>query len=108
MKTKLIKGKVDILLVDGCTEAQYHEYKFGGMWLNQVRWKVVNFIDKLTEEQADGLVSVQQFGMKCRPAGIFDEPHETAIEALNSWITYYAKKGEVFNPKTTLIFTKQK
>lgn len=56
MKTKQIKGKVDILLVGGLPEQKVNEFKFGGMWLNMIRWKYISTIEGITEFEADLLM----------------------------------------------------
>ena len=125
LKTKTIQAKATILLVDGMTEAQYHEYKFGGMWLNQVRWKVVNFADMLTEEQAEGLVdksvvyknSINAFnwlltGNDVLVSNPYNEPrsedYDNSIKSIfeSNYKLWQSAESKVFNPKTTLIFIK--
>jgi hypothetical protein len=112
MKTKLIKGKVDILLVDGLPNGKSVNYKYGDiMFIGQAtesKWKYINTLENLTEDEADGLVEsdyvVDKNGYCDYLRGWFD-PRLTAVESFQSLLD----DNEIinFNPSTTLIFVKQ-
>ena len=124
METKLIKGKVDILLVDGLPkeardfkyfndkENPYMSYKLGVVVereyaFPQGNWKFISTIENLSEIEADGLVEsdyvVDKNGYCDYLRGWFD-PRLTAVESFQSLLD----DNEIinFNPSTTLIFVK--
>ena len=124
MKTKIIKGKVDILLVDGLPkeardfkyfndkENPYMSYKLGVVVereyaFPQGNWKFISTIENLSEIEADGLVERQASDIK-----IYLNYNKMrfkigmkAIESFQSLLQANDENNE-FNPKTTLIFIK--
>lgn len=129
IRTKIIEGKQTILLVDGLPENKANEFKFGGMWLNMVRWKFISTIENLSEYEADGLVDrVAQHYQKYGYSTIADCWTDTAIESFHSLLKandvlmenpynepwrddaypplWQEAEAKVFKSSTTLIFVK--
>ena len=123
---QLIKGKVDILLVDvnqeifnakihgcnlfiqKCPQCLWDKYIISDDLL-PVNWKLLSIIENLTEEQAAGLVNRMQphvtlFGDFFENYIDSELMYESPISSFHSLLK--ANDAGDFNPKTTLILIK--
>jgi len=130
IRTKIIEGKQTILIVDGLPENKANEFKFGGMWMNMVRWKFISTIENLSGDVAHDLVGqkdkltspLRTFHLSLHENGVFTRnPNEkpntrdySPRELENDNSKYWKREekwqeaeAKVFSP-STLIFVKQK
>ena len=121
MKTKLIKGKVDILLVDGLPknggtnetfvikDGQIQYFAYNGHLASRTKlpnniqgnWKFVSTIEELTEEDAEKLFEIEPLESSIQTFYFHLGKNKVAIDPIQQ------SEYDVFNPSTTLIFVKK-